>query len=486
MIITGNDGGKPLMSLDPKDWKAFRKSAHALLDASLDKLEASREGPVWQPVTKVLAKSIREPLPAKPMDYAQIAETLEKIMPYGPGNIHPRFFGWVNGAGAPSNILAEIAGASMNVNAGSRNHVAPHIEQQVIRWMAEVMGMPKETSGLVVTGTSMATIVALKAARDFHQKKHESTNPEACMVGYASEQAHSCIGRAFDMLGICKDNLRKIKCNDNFEMDLDALKAEIEKDRAFCHIPFAIIGSAGTVNTGAIDDLDAIADICQEQDLWFHVDGAFGATAILAKQAKTRLKALARVDSLAFDFHKWWQVNYDAGCVLIRDPLIHRQAFARRPEYLRGKERGLAGGDFWAVDYGPELSRGFRALKVWTHIKTHGINAITDVVERNISQAQYLESLIKASSKLELLAPVSLNICCFRYKFNKENNSNNNEIVLRLQESGIAAPSTTTLDGDLAIRVNITNHRTQNKDLDILVKAVTEIGDKLSESLGTS
>ena len=468
------------MTLDPKDWSAFRKAAHAMLDASLDKLENAREGKVWTPVTESLAKKLKEPLPMGPMDYEQISDSLKEIMPYGPGNTHPRFFGWVNGAGAPSNILAEMAGASMNVNAGSRNHVAPHIEKQVIRWMADIMGMPKETSGLVLTGTSMATIVALKAARDFHQNKHENTNPDACMVGYASEQAHSCIGRAFDMLGICKDNLRKIKCNENYEMDLEALKAEIEKDRAFCHIPFAVIGSAGTVNTGAIDDLDGIADICEAQDLWFHVDGAFGATAILANQAKARLKALSRVDSLAFDFHKWWQVNYGAGCVLVRDPLIHRQAFARRPEYLRGKERGLAGGDFWAVDYGPELSRSFRALKVWTHIKTHGINAIKDVVERNIEQAQYLESLVKKSPKLEMLAPVPLNICCFRYKFETDSNAKNSEIVVSLQEDGIAAPSSTTVHDQLAIRVNLTNHRTTKQDLDILIDAVIKLGDRMT------
>lgn len=467
------------MSLDPKNWKAFRKTAHAMLDVSLDRMESSCEGRVWTPVTDELAKNIREPLPLGPSEYEDITVALEEIIPYAPGNIHPRFFGWVNGAGTPSNILAEMAGAAMNVNAGSRNHVAPHIEQQVIRWMAEVMGMPKETSGLVVTGTSMATIVALKAARDFHQKKYEDTNPDACLVGYTSEQAHSCIGRAFDLLGICKENLRKIKCNENFEMDLDTLKAQMDEDRAFCHIPFAIIGSAGTVNTGAIDDLEGIADICEAEDLWFHVDGAFGATAILSKQAKARLSALSRVDSLAFDFHKWWQVNYDAGCVLIRDPLIHRQAFARRPEYLRGKERGLAGGDFWAVDYGPELSRGFRALKVWTHIKTHGVDAIKEIVERNISQAQYLEGLVKASSKLEILAPVSLNICCFRYKFETDADQKNNDMVVQLQESGIAAPSTTTINGKLAIRVNITNHRTQQSDLDLLVKAIIEIGDSL-------
>jgi len=467
-------------SLDPKDWPAFRKTAHAMLDAAMDRLQHAREGRTWTPVPDTLKSEINAPIPTQGASYEDVSAQLSRIMPHGPGNTHPRFFGWVNGAGSPSNLLAEIAGASMNVNAGGRNHVAPIIEQQVIAWAAEIMGMPKQSSGLVVTGTSMATIIALKAARDHHLKKHENTLSEVCLVGYTSDQAHSCIARAFDMLGICKDNLRKIACNDAFEMDLDALKTAIDKDRADGNMPFAVIGTAGAVNMGAIDDLDALADICAAQDLWFHVDGAFGAAAILAPQTKARLKAMGRVDSLAFDFHKWWQVNYDAGCVLIRDPLVHRQAFARRPEYLRGGERGLWGGDFWAVDYGPELSRGFRALKVWTHLQAHGLDAIAEVVERNINQAQYLEARVKAEGSLEMLAPVPLNVCCFRYKFENETDALNTEIVILLQESGIAAPSTTTLNGQTAIRVNITNHRTRESDLDILIAAILDIGATLS------
>jgi len=172
-------------------------------------------------------------------------------------------------------------------------------------------------------------------------------------------------------------------------------------------------------------------------------------------------------------------VNYEAGCVLIRDPRLHRLSFANRPEYLRHDEDGLAGGDFWAVDYGPELSRNFRALKVWTHLKTHGIDAIAEVVERNISQAQYLKARIEAEEKLELLAPVALNICCFRYNFRYENNEKNARIVIDLQESGIAAPSSTIIDHETAIRVNLTNHRTLESDLDMLVDAVLEMGKEL-------
>jgi len=463
------------MTLDPKDWPAFRKTAHAMLDASLDKMETAREGRTWTPVTKELKDEIHSPLPQGGISAEQMREELEAIMPYSPGNTHPRFFGWVNGAGAPSNILAEMAVAAMNANCGGRNHVGPVIEQQVIRWAAQIMGMPPETTGLIPSGTSMATVIALKVARDKYLGEH----PKGELVGYTGAQTHSCVRRAFDLLGIGKGALREIPCDENFEIDLSALQAAIDKDREEGKTPFAIIGTAGAVNVGAIDDLDGLADMAEKESLWFHVDGAFGAAAILSESVGHRLKALSRVDSLAFDFHKWWQVNYEAGCVLIRDPYLHRGAFANRPEYLRHGERGLAGGDFWAVDYGPELSRGFRALKVWTHLKTHGIEAIADVVERNISQAQYLKRRIEAEEKLELLAPVALNICCFRYNFKYERNVKNARMVVDLQESGIAAPSTTTIDNETAIRVNLTNHRTRESDLDMLVDAVLEMGKEL-------
>jgi len=470
------------MTLDPKDWDVFRKSAHKMLDASIDKLEHAKEGRVWTPVAEEIGDTIRGELPEDGSTTGQIQQELESFLPYGVGNTHPRFFGWVNGAGAPSNLISELASGAMNVNAGGRNHIAPVVERQVVRWMAEVMGMPAETSGLVVSGTSMATIIALKTARDHADEKiAEHGVQNSRLVGYTSEQAHSCIVRAFNLLGLGKQALRKVKCDENFEMDLDALSAAIKADKAAGLTPFLIAATAGAVNMGAIDDLDGLSKITKEHSLWFHVDGAFGATAILSKHAKERLQGLSNVDSLAFDFHKWLQVNYDAGCVLIRNKSAHRSSFANRPPYLRGSNRGLAGGVFWAVDYGPELSRGFRALKVWAHLKEYGTRALGKVIDRNIEQAQYLEGLVKKSSKLEMLAPVPLNICCFRYKFEKNIDDLNDELVVLLHQRGIAVPSTTRIYGELAIRVNITNHRTQNEDLDILVDAVEKIGDELSK-----
>ena len=246
-------------------------------------------------------------------------------------------------------------------------------------------------------------------------------------------------------------------------------------------MPFALIGTAGSVNMGAIDPLDALADIAAEEELWFHVDGAFGAIGMASAVLRPLLQGLSRADSLAFDFHKWMHVNYDAGCVLIRSEDDHRRAFAARPEYLEGATRGLAAGDRWAVDYGPELSRGFRALKVWASFVEHGVDKIGALAERNCEQAAYLGRLVEAAPETELLAPVGLNICCFRVVRPGLDEAAlddlNAEIVLRLQESGIAVPSTTRIKGRLAIRVNITNHRTSERDIDILFEAVLQEAD---------
>lgn len=472
------------MTLDPKDWPAFRKAAHDMLEASLDKMQAARQGQVWTAVPDAIKENIDTALPKTGMPAADIKRELEAILPYGVGNTHPRFFGWVHGAGAPDGVLPEIAAAAMNVNAGGRNHISPLIERQVVAWSAQMMGMPDTTSGLVTSGTSMATIIALKTARDKADDQAAQKGTQGGkLIGYTSAQTHSCVARAFDILGLGKDALRVIECNSDFEMNLEALSRAISSDRAAGLTPFVIIGTAGAVNMGAIDDLEALADIAASEDIWLHIDGAFGATAHIGKTAKSRLTGLARADSLAFDFHKWLQVNYEAGCVLIADKAAHRAAFAGRAAYLRGtnSDRGLAGGAFWAVDYGPELSRGFRALKVWAHLKTHGVEALGQVIDRNIAQAKYLESLINASDKLEMLAPVPLNICCFRYRFEGgDNDALNEELVIRLQESGIAVTSTTLINGQLAIRVNFTNHRTRKSDVDILVGAIKKIGDELS------
>jgi glutamate/tyrosine decarboxylase-like PLP-dependent enzyme len=249
----------------------------------------------------------------------------------------------------------------------------------------------------------------------------------------------------------------------------------IESDRRAGFTPFLVAGTAGTVDIGAIDDLDGLAVIAHEERLWFHVDGAFGALGILAPEIAPRLAGIEAADSLAFDFHKWGQVPYDAGFVLLRDGELHRKAFASQAAYLERETRGLSGGSPWPCDFGPDLSRGFRALKTWFTLKVYGLHALGETIEQTCELARYLEQRVAASAELELLAPVQLNIVCFRYRCPDADRANA-RIVAELQESGVAAPSTTRINGQLAIRAAITNHRTSRQDVDALVDAVLALG----------
>jgi aromatic-L-amino-acid decarboxylase len=403
-------------------------------------------------------------------------------LPYGAGNTHPRFFGWVHGSGTPQNILAEIAASAINANAGGRDHGAIYVERQVIRWCRDLFGFPETASGLIVSGTSLATIVALKVARDARLSfaSRKAGVGTSRLVGYASAEAHACNPRAFDLLGLGADALRRIPVNAAFEMDPESLRRAIAADLAGGLQPFVIIATAGTVNTGATDPLAELAAIAAETGLWLHVDGAFGALGRLAPSLAPRFDAISRADSVAFDFHKWMHVNYDAGCVLVRDEALHRRAFSDRPDYLKGHTRGLAAGNPWPVEYGPELSRGFRALKVWSQIAGFGTRRLGEAIEANCRQAAWLAGQVAADPRLELMAPVTLNICCFRYRADglseAELDALNDEIVIRLQETGLAAPSTTRLHGHLAIRVNLTNHRTRLDDLSRLLEGVAALG----------
>ncbi|HIP23946.1 MAG TPA: cytochrome D ubiquinol oxidase subunit I, partial [Rhodobacteraceae bacterium] len=381
-------------------------------------------------------------------------------------NTHPRFFGWVHGSGGAASLLAEIAAAAMNANLGGRDHGAMYVEKQVVAWVRQMFGFPAGASGLVVSGTSMATIVALKAARDARLNARATGVGAHKLVGYASDQAHNCVARAFDMLGLGSDALRAVPVNAAFEMDMAALRNMMADDRAAGLEPFMLVGTAGSVNVGAFDDLLTLADIAKAEGLWLHIDGAFGAAGVLSDVLRPRLKGIERADSVAFDFHKWLHVNYDAGFVLLRDEALHRAAFESAPDYLASSDRGLAAGRPWPVDYGPELSRGFRALKIWAQLTALGTEALGAAISRNCAQALILAEMIDVEPSLERLAPVASSVVVFAHV---GGDAVTEEIVLRLQESGLAVPSVTTVNGRRAVRVNITNHRTRDEDLRVLV-----------------
>jgi glutamate/tyrosine decarboxylase-like PLP-dependent enzyme len=276
-----------------------------------------------------------------------------------------------------------------------------------------------------------------------------------------------------DIAGFGSDALRNIAVDQCHRIDVAALRRQIAADREAGLNPFLVVGSAGTVDIGAIDDLVALGELCREEKLWFHVDGAYGALGILSPVLAPRLAGIENADSIALDFHKWGQVPYDAGFLLVRDGKAHRDTFASPAAYLRRESRGLAAGSPWPCDFGPDLSRGFRALKTWFTLKAFGTERMGRMMDKSCRLARYLEARVRAEAELELLSPAQLNIVCFRYRGDDGLNA---EIVADLQESGIAAPSVTAIDGRTAIRACLMNHRTETSDVEALVSAVLAFG----------
>ena len=477
-------------TLDPADWTAFRAQAHRMLDDMLDYARDIRDRPVWQPAPAEVRARFHSDLPEAPSELAAVhADFMRDILPYAAGNVHPGFMGWVHGGGTPVGMLAEMLSAGLNANLGGRDHAPIEVERQIVRWMRRIFGFPESATGLFVTGTSMANLIGVLIARDaelgFEVRCGGVAGSPKRLAAYASVAAHSCIAKALDIAGIGSDALRSIPVDRRHRISLDALREAIEEDRRTGRTPFLVVGTAGTVDTGAIDDLDALAGLCRGERLWFHVDGAYGALAMLAPDLAPRLAGIERADSLAFDFHKWGQVPYDAGFILVRDGVLHRNTFATSAPYLRKELRGLAAGAPWPCDYGPDLSRGFRALKTWFTLKVYGTAALGAAISRTCALARRLETLIAATPELELLAPVELNVVCYRYR-SEDAQRINPRIVIELQESGVVAPSTTILDGRLAIRAAIVNHRTSPREIDLLVEKSVALGRAMEASAAAS
>ena len=468
--------------LDPQDWSAFRALAHRMLDETIDGIANVRARAVWQPIPDGVRAAFRADVPREASDLADVyREFAEHVAPYATGNVHPRFMGWVHGGGTAVGMLAEMLAAGLNANLGGRDHMPIEVERQIVAWMRRLFAFPDSASGIFVTGTSMANLMAVLVARTHAlgtlARQHGIGNDGALLTAYTSQAAHGCVCRAMDIAGLGTDALRKIDVDVDHRIDIAALRAQIAVDREVGFKPFLVVASAGTVDIGAIDDLKAIAELCREEEIWFHVDGAFGALAIFSPELAPLLGGIELADSIALDFHKWGQVPYDAGFLLVRDGEQHRQAFAQPAAYLRREARGLAAGAVWPCDLGPDLSRGFRALKTWFTLKTFGTDRLGATIARSCALAKYLEARVLAEPRLELLAPVNLNIVCFRYR---ADDAVNREIVADIQESGVAAPSSTTLGGKFAIRAAIVNHRTEEADIDALVAAVLDFGERRS------
>jgi aromatic-L-amino-acid/L-tryptophan decarboxylase len=481
-------------TLDPQDWDALRSLGHRMLDDMFEFLEHVRLRPAWQPVPAEVREHLSQPIPIEPEGAeAAYREFKKDVFPY-PIGIHPRFWAWVHGTGSAGGMLAEMLAGAMNSSVHAGEQAAVYVEQEVLSWLKNALGYPAEASGLLVGGGSMANFIGLAVARNvkagWDVKAEGLAGAHGQLVVYCCSETHSSVQKAVEALGLGSKALRYVEVDSDFRICLEALRNAVLRDRDAGRIPICVVGNAGTVNSGAIDDLSAISGFCRAQDLWFHVDGSFGATAAITPTLRRLLFGIEEADSLAFDLHKWMHMPYDVGCALVRWPEKHRSTFAYQAAYLDGQERGLSAGPIAFSQYGLELSRGFRALKVWFCLKQHGLRKYQTLVEQNVAQARYLGQLVDTDARLELLAPVSLNVVCFRFKNGIQDearlNAINHEILLRLQESGVAAPSSALINQRFAVRVAISNHRSRREDFDILIREVIRLGEEvLGESQHT-
>jgi len=371
----------------------------------------------------------------------------------------------------------------MNAVPGNFNDSAARVEAQLLDWMKAAMGFPANASGIITSGGSVANIVALTVARDamlpgnvYDNGLHDGDRRP---VLYASSEVHSSVFKAAKLLGLGRDAVRVIPVDEAQRFRVDELLPQIIADRAAGMFPFAVVGTAGTINTGAMDDLEALADVAADEGLWFHVDGAFGAMAALSPESRHLVAGMERADSLAFDFHKWMYVNYEAGCVLIRDAAAHRRSFAVGGDYLAPLERGTASLHDMAGGRGLQLSRGFKALKPWMTIREHGLDKYGRLVAQNMRQAAYLAALIDQSPVLQRAAPVQLNVVAFRFADEDHSGEScdavNRELLMRVQERGIAIPSSTQIDGRFTLRVCICNHRSRKADFDDFIEQAERV-----------
>lgn len=473
--------------LDPDDWAKAAEFLGNFTEQEVRELAASLESEIWRPVPDQLKLDLaQQPVPKLEQGVSEVIDTYrQQIRPYRNGNTHPRFFGWVQGTGTLAAMLADIAISSLNPNCGGRDHGAVYIERQVVEWCRQIFNFPKTSGGLLTSGTSNSTQLAIQVAM-FRKLgiEHKNkgffgvSNPLRC---YASREGHSSIIKAIQTSGIGSDNLIVIETDENHRMLLSDLERQIEEDISKGYLPFLVIANAGTVNTGAFDDFEAINKVCKKHDCWMHVDGAFGAWLKIAGEPYSSLtKGLDLADSLAFDFHKLMYVQYECGGLLVRDGDFHRQVFSIRPDYLSSHGQGLAGGEPWYCDFGMELSRSFRALKPWFTFQVYGLDKLGKAVAMNCALAARLSDQIKASTHWELVNKTTSNIVTFKLKNElcEKNNCLCEAIVTELQYSGEAVFSLTRQGDYRVVRASITNHRTREGDIDEVMLRLNQLAEE--------
>ncbi len=472
---------RPSFDLPPEE---LRRLGYLAADAAAEHRENLLSRPVFG---KVPDRSVfDEPVPEEGQPFERVLEfAREHILPFPMGNSHPRFYGFINASADPVGITADYLAAAVNPNCWGGDHAAIHVENRVMRWLAELLGFPPEAEGILVSGGSMANFTALAAARRAMcdgDVREEGLFGKSPLTVYASDQVHSCVDKAVDLLGIGTRHLRKVPTDERFRIRMDLLADSVAEDRRTGLRPSIVVGNAGTVNTGAIDPLDELADFCRRESLWFHVDGAYGAMAAISRKLAPLLSGMEQADSIAADPHKWLYVPYEAGATLVREPGRLAAAFRKFPEYLAADRESPFPGPAWFAERGVELSRGFKALKVWMGLKTHGRSGYAAVIEEDVRLARFIAEEAGRRPDFELLAESPLSIANFRYRpagralSDPELDLVNRKIINRLVGDGSFFLAPTVLKGRTALRVAIVNFRTREEDLLALLDESARIG----------
>ena len=447
-------------------------------------------------------KQIGSTLPAQGEPIEKLINDCRTIIKNSRHNGHPRFFGYVASPATPAGAFADLIASALNSNVTSwRSGPAPtEIERTVVRWLGSLIGYDKEARGLLLSGGSMANLTALLIAHRAKMGNEASRQGlwrnETPMTLYTSEQVHMSIPKAADILGFGRDQVRLIGCDDQFRLDVQLLRERISADVQAGARPFCVVASAGTTNTGAVDPLSEIAEVAKEFGLWFHIDGAYGAPAALDETKRVLFAGLERADSVSLDPHKWLYAPLDCGCLLFRDEARARVAFGEEDaDYIKVLEED-ADESFAFWNYGPELSRRFRALKIWLTLRYYGVNRIAAAITEDIALAVYLAQMVEEAEDFELLSRPQLSICCFRYvplklrsrsrgaqpdgeAIQGELNNLNEKIMFVVQRGGRAYLSSATINGAFALRVCITNFRTTRADLEQTLEIIREAAHAL-------
>ncbi len=468
----------------------FRKLGYQAVDMASAYLAELPDRPVFQRMPESERRVLMDmPLPSPALSGEEILRFVaEQVLPHPMGNGHPRFFGWVNSPPDMLAVVTEILAAAMDPSCAGGDHAAIYLEHCAIRWLTQLLGFPLEGSmGLLVSGGSAASLTALAAARHraleqlgVDVRKQGLSGTHARLRLYASTQVHSCVQKAVELLGLGADCIRWIGVDDDLRISPEELRKAMQQDREQGWHPFCIVANAGSVHTGVIDPLNELAAIAAESKTWLHVDGAYGAAAALDPDSRPLFKGLERADSIALDPHKWLSVPVECGCVLVRDGALLRSAFSLVPSYIRTEAGKGIGNLPWFSEYGFQQTRGFRALKLWVTLAHAGSSGLARQIARQIGLARYLERKIEATPDFELLSHGKLSIVCFRYvrpelAGNEEALDRlNKEIMERVQSSGTAFLTNTTLSGRFVLRACVLHYGSTEQDVDALLEAVQQ------------